>query len=104
MCAAAEIKNSDPTRKTDRAWRFVVYVLGNSPKSLRVRENLEKLCEDRSLTDYHIEVVDISIEPHRGSEDQIIALPTVIRKLPKPEMRVIGDLSDTPAVIEGLGL
>ncbi len=104
MCASENTISSDIACTTDKAWHFVVYLMGSSPKSLRVRENLKKLCEECSLTDYRIEVIDVSMEPHRGSEDQIIALPTVIRKLPKPERRVVGDLSDAPAGIEGLEL
>jgi circadian clock protein KaiB len=104
MCASEDIISSDPACETDRAWHFVVYVMGSGPVSVRVRESLEKLCNERSLTNYRIETVDISAEPKRGSEDQIIAVPTVVRNLPKPERRVVGDLSDSAAVVEGLGL
>jgi circadian clock protein KaiB len=104
MCASENIINTDSVSQTEKAWRFVIYIMGSSPRSVRVRENLERICQERSITDYIIEAIDVSKEPHRGAEDQIIALPTVIRKFPQPERRVVGDLSDITAVLEGLEL
>lgn len=83
-------------------WRFIIYIVGDSPRSFRALNNLERICKETLISDYDIDVVDISKDPQRASEDQILAAPTVIKKYPKPERRVVGDLSDPAAVIKGL--
>jgi circadian clock protein KaiB len=85
-------------------WSLRLYVAGQSPKSLAAFANLKRLCEEHLANRYSIEVVDLSKQPHMAQNDQIIALPTLVRKLPPPIKRVIGDLSNTERVLVGIDL
>lgn len=85
-------------------WLFRIYIAGITPKSVRALENLKRLCEDLLDGNYRIEVVDLLKHPDRASMDQILAIPTVVRKTPDPEHKVIGDLSDRNRVVAGLGI
>ena len=75
-----------------------------TPKVLTAFTNLKKICEDQLNGKYSIEVIDLLINPQLGVEDQILALPTLVRKLPVPVRKIIGDLSDTERVLVGLDL
>ena len=81
------------------AWNLRLYVAGNTPKSLRAIENLTHLCEEHLKGKYHIEVIDLLKHPHRAKIDQIVALPTLVRKLPESMKQIIGDLSNTEQVL-----
>jgi circadian clock protein KaiB len=81
-----------------------LYVAGQTPKSLAAIANLKKLCETHLAGRYTIEVVDLLITPQLAAGDQIVALPTLVRRLPPPLKRVIGDLSNTERVLVGLDL
>lgn len=81
-----------------------MYVAGQTPKSLSAFANLKKLCEQNLAGQYQIEVVDLFKEPHRAQGDQIVALPTLVRKLPEPIKRVIGDLSNAERVMVAIEL
>lgn len=81
-----------------------LYVAGQTPKSLAAFANLKKLCEEHLKGKYTIEVVDLLERPERASEDQILAIPTLVRKLPPPIRKIIGDLSDTERVLVGLAM
>jgi circadian clock protein KaiB len=85
-------------------WRLRLYVAGQTPKSLGAFANLKQLCEDNLAGRYHIEVIDLTKEPHRAQHDQIVALPTLVRKLPEPIKRVIGDLSSAERVMIAIEL
>lgn len=85
-------------------WILRLYVAGKSPKALTAFANLKKICEEQLEGKYSIEVIDLLINPQLGSEDQILALPTLVRKLPVPVRKIIGDLSDTERVLVGLDL
>jgi len=85
-------------------WVLRLYVAGQSPKALTAFANLKKICEDQLNGKYSIEVIDLLINPQLGVEDQIFALPTLVRKLPVPVRKIIGDLSDTERVLVGLNL
>jgi circadian clock protein KaiB len=85
-------------------WVLRLYVAGQSPKALTAFANLKKICEDQLDGKYSIEVIDLLINPQLGVEDQILALPTLVRKLPVPVRKIIGDLSDTERVLVGLNL
>jgi len=85
-------------------WVLRLYVAGKSPKALTAFANLKKICEDQLNGKYSIEVIDLLINPQLGVEDQILALPTLVRKLPVPVRKIIGDLSDTERVLVGLDL
>jgi len=79
-------------------WVLRLYVAGQTPKSLTAFANLKRLCEEHLEDRYAIEVVDLSKQPQLAQHDQIVALPTLVRKLPKPIKRVIGDLSNIERV------
>ena len=81
-----------------------LYVAGQSPKSLKALTNLKRLCEEHLESRYQIEVIDLADDPKLATEDEIIAIPTLVRKLPEPTRRIIGDLSDAERVIVGLEL
>ena len=85
-------------------WDLRLYVAGQSPKSLRAIENLRRFCEEYLPGTYHIEVVDLIEQPQLAAGDEIVAVPTLVRKLPEPMRKIIGDLSDTSKVLVGLQL
>jgi circadian clock protein KaiB len=81
-----------------------LYVAGQTPKAVRAFENLRKICDEHLAGRYHIEVIDLLENPQLGKGDQILALPTLVRRLPQPIKKIIGDLSDTEHVLVGLDL
>ncbi len=85
-------------------WELRLYVAGQTPRSLAALENLRKICEEHLAGKYHIEVVDLLVHPQLSRDDQILAVPTLVRKLPPPLRKIIGDLSDTERVLVGLQL
>jgi circadian clock protein KaiB len=88
----------------EERWVLRLYVAGQTPKSLAAFDNLKQLCEERLKGRYTIEVIDLLKNPQLAKDDQILAIPTVVRKLPPPVRRIIGDLSDTERVLVGLDL
>lgn len=92
-----------PSRAT-RLWRLRLYVAGQTPKSLTAFANLKQICEEHLKGRYSIEVIDLLEQPQLSRGDQILALPTLVRKLPQPVRKIIGDLSDTERVLVGLDL
>lgn len=85
-------------------WELRLYVAGQSAKSLRAFANLTTLCEDHVPGRYRIEVVDLVSDPARARQDDIVAIPTLVRRNPAPSRRIIGDLSDADKVLRGLQL
>src|SRR3954452_13999498 len=85
-------------------WELKLYVAGQTPKSLRAFTNLKRICEELLAGEYHIEVIDLLKNPQLAKGDQILALPTLVRKLPEPVRKIIGDLSNTERVLVGLDL
>ena len=86
------------------AWQLRLYVAGRSPKSVQAYANLTRLCEEHLTGRYEIEVVDLVEQPALARSHDIIAIPTLVRQFPHPLRKVIGDLSDTQAVLVGLQL
>jgi circadian clock protein KaiB len=86
------------------AWELRLYVAGQSPKSLAALTNLRRVCEEYLDGKYHIEVIDLLVDPKLAAGDQIVAVPTLVRKLPEPVRKIIGDLSNTDRVLVGLQL
>ena len=84
--------------------RLRLYVVGTTPSSSRAIVNVRKLCEEHLPDEYDLDVVDISLNPSLAAQAQIIAAPTLVRELPPPERRFIGDMSDTERLLSGLGL
>ena len=88
----------------NRQWQLRLYVAGQTPKCLTAFANLKKLCEEHMGGNYHIEIVDLLQHPQLAKGDQILAIPTLVRKLPEPVRKIIGDLSNTERVLVGLDL
>ena len=107
-----ETKPKDATKEFDRALREAgseryvlrLYVTGTTPRSVRAIANLKRLCEEHLQGRYELEVIDVYQQPVLTAGEQIIALPTLIKKLPLPLRRLVGDLSDTERVLLGLDL
>ena len=85
-------------------WELRLYVAGQTAKSLQAFANLKRICEDHLADKYHIEIIDLLQNPQLAKGDQIFAIPTLVRKLPQPVRRIIGDLSNTERVLVGLDL
>jgi circadian clock protein KaiB len=85
-------------------WDLRLYVAGQTPKSIAAFSNLKKVCEEHLAGKYKIEVIDLIKNPQLAQGDQILALPTLVRKLPEPVRKIIGDLSNTERVLVGLQL
>jgi circadian clock protein KaiB len=94
----------EPLDLTTEVWRFRLYVAGSSPRSLRAFANLRALCEEHLAGHYEIEIVDLVENPALARADDIVALPTIVRRLPAPLRKIIGDLSDAERVRVGLRL
>ena len=99
--AGAEAGGPGPPVET---WELRLYVTGRSPKCVRAIENLQLTCEQHLAGRYHIEVVDLLENPRLAADDQILAVPTLVRKLPPPIRKIVGDLSDTDRLLVGLQL
>jgi circadian clock protein KaiB len=85
-------------------WELRLYVAGQTPRSLAAYANLKKICEKHLKGKYRIEVIDLLVNPQLARADQIVAIPTVIRKLPPPVKRLIGDLSNEQQTLIGMEL
>ena len=81
-----------------------LYVAGQTPKSITALANLKKICEEHPVARYHIEQIDLLEHPHLAAGDQILAVPTLVRRLPEPLKRIIGNLSNMERVLVGLDL
>ena len=81
-----------------------LYVAGQTPKSILAFENLKRLCEEHLANRYEIEIIDLIENPELGRGDQILAIPTLVRRLPEPMKKIIGDLSNTERVLVGLDI
>jgi circadian clock protein KaiB len=98
------VQNRTSVKSTDDEWVLRLYVAGQTPKSINAFKNLKAICEDKLDGKYMIEVIDLLVNPQLAGDDQIFALPTLVRKLPVPVRKIIGDLSDTERVLVGLDL
>ncbi len=100
------MKRENPKAKRDgEVWELRLYVAGQTTKSMTAFANLKKICtEHLAGKKYHIEVIDLLKNPALAKGDQILALPTLVRKLPQPMRKIIGDLSNTDRVLVGLNL
>jgi circadian clock protein KaiB len=85
-------------------WELRLYVAGQTPKSLAAMNNLKRMLDEHMPGNYRIEVVDLLANPRLAKEDQIVAIPTLVRKLPDPIRKIIGDLSDQQRTLVGLQL
>ena len=85
-----------------RTWRLRLYVAGQTPKSIIALANLKRLCEDHLAGRYRIEVIDLVKQPQLARRDDIVVVPTLVRQLPQPIRKIIGDLSNVERVLIGL--
>src|SRR5204863_10159356 len=85
-------------------WDLRLYVAGQTPRSITAFANLKRLCEEHLAGRYRIEVIDLVQHPQLAQGDQILAIPTLVRKLPEPIRKIIGDLSNTERTLVGLDL
>ena len=92
------------TAKRSDFWELRLYVAGQTPRSLTAFANLRKICEEHLPDRYSIEVVDLVKHPQLAAGDQILAIPTLVRKLPSPIRKIVGDLRDTERALVGLQL
>ncbi|MBS1502012.1 MAG: circadian clock KaiB family protein [Bacteroidetes bacterium] len=85
-------------------WELRLYVAGKTEKSITALNNLKQYCEEHLKGQYKIEVIDLMIKPQLAEGDQILAVPTLVRKVPEPIRKIIGDLSDKEKVLVGLNI
>jgi len=103
----APAKGSSAQKKaaaSPRVWELRLYVAGQSPKSVTAFANIKRICEEHLPGRYSIEVVDLLKQPQLAAGHQIVAIPTLVRKLPEPLRRIVGDLSNTERTLVGLEL
>lgn len=90
--------------KSEQNWELRLYIAGQTPKSLTALHNLQKYCEEHLQGKYKIEVIDLLLHPQLAEGDQIFAVPTLVRKVPVPIRKIIGDLSNEAKVLVGLNI
>ncbi|HLG99380.1 MAG TPA: circadian clock KaiB family protein [Bryobacteraceae bacterium] len=88
--------------KPDKKYDLRLYVAGQTPRSLQALSNLKRICEEHLAGSYRIEIIDLLQKPQLAACDQILAIPTLVRTIPKPARKIIGDLSNTEKVLVGL--
>jgi circadian clock protein KaiB len=98
----AEERGDDPS--AGEIWELRLYVAGQTPRSVAAFANLKKICEEHLSGRYNIEVIDLVKHPQLAAGDQILAIPTLVRKLPQPLRKIVGDLRDTERALVGLQL
>ena len=88
----------------DKKWELRLYIAGKTEKSVTALTNLKRYCEEHLKGQYRIEVIDLMLKPQLAEGDQILAVPTLVRKVPEPIRKIIGDLSDQEKVLVGLNI
>ncbi|MDB5062766.1 MAG: circadian clock protein KaiB [Mucilaginibacter sp.] len=91
-------------KDADKKWELRLYIAGKTPKSVTAFSNLKKYCEEHLQGQYRIEVIDLLEQPQLAEGDQIFAIPTLVRKVPEPIRKIIGDLSNEEKVLVGLNI
>ena len=104
MTVKKEAAGAESASSEAKEWELRLYVAGQTPKSMAALANLKNLCEEHLAGQYHIEVIDLIEHPQLARGDQILAIPTLVRKLPTPMKNIIGDLSNTERVLVGMDL
>jgi len=102
--ASAASKSHRVRTASEPAWNLRLYIAGHTHKSVTAFENLKRICEQHLQGEYHIEIIDLIKQPQLAKGDQILAVPTLVRRLPQPIKKIIGDLSNTERVLVGLDL
>jgi circadian clock protein KaiB len=102
---AKSVKQGQPAAAQEpEVWELRLYIAGQTPKSASAFANLKKLCEEHLAGRYTIEMIDLLEQPQLAAGDQIVAIPTLVRKLPEPLRKIVGDLSNTERALVGLQL
>jgi len=102
--SAIEEQLTEKVLELNDMWILRLYVAGQTPKCVTAFSNLKKICEEQLKGKYQIEVVDLILNPQLSKDDQILAVPTLVRRLPPPVRKIIGDLSNTERVLVGLDI
>jgi circadian clock protein KaiB len=102
--SANYLEEETEVRHDGEFWSLRLYVAGQTPKSVAAFANLKKICEEHLAGRYQIEVIDLIEQPQLAAGDQILAIPTLVRKLPEPLRRIVGDLRNTERTLVGLHL
>lgn len=102
MTAKSKLAQKNPTSENKQKFYLKLYVAGQTPKSIRAMENLKLICEEYLKEGYKLEVIDLIKNPQLAKGDEIFAVPTLVRQLPQPIRKIIGDLSDTEKTLVGL--
>ena len=97
-------KKIKKAKSKEESWELRLYVAGNTPKSVTALSNLKKYCDEHLKGKYKIEVIDLLVHPQLAEGDQILAIPTLVRKVPVPIRKIIGDLSNEEKVLVGLNI
>ncbi len=87
-----------------KEWELRLYIAGKTPRAVTAFQNLQRICEEHLAGRYHIEIIDLLETPKLAKGDQIVAVPTLVRRLPEPVRKIIGDLSNTERVLVGLDI
>jgi circadian clock protein KaiB len=105
------MKNSTRTKRQRPAvapegeiWELRLYIAGQTPKSIEAFANLKRICDEHLAGRYKIEVIDLLEDPRLARADQVLAVPTLVKKIPEPVRKIVGDLSHTERALAGLGL
>jgi circadian clock protein KaiB len=100
------VLSQEPEKKNEDDERYILrlYVNGQTPKSAKALTNMQKICEEQLKGRYKLEVIDIVEKPQSLRSDQVVAIPTLIKKLPPPIVKIIGDMSDVERVLVGLNI
>jgi len=91
-------------KKTVAEWQLLLYIAGQTPKSIKALNNIKKYAEEHLAGKYSIEIIDLLVSPQLAEGDQILAVPTLVRKFPEPIRKIIGDLSNEERVLVGLNI
>jgi circadian clock protein KaiB len=102
--ARSNARRERPPARKANAYILRLYVAGQTPRSVSAFSNLKRICDEHLAGQYRIEVIDLLENPKLAQGDQILAIPTLVRKLPQPVRKIIGDLSNTERVLVGLNL
>lgn len=104
MKAAKPAKSKAPAKpeSSKKVYELRLYVAGQTPRSLQALSNLKRICEEHLAGHYRVEIIDLLRKPQLAAGDQILAIPTLVRTIPKPARKIIGDLSNTEKVLVGL--
>ena len=98
------MSRKEENKQKSEVWMLRLYVAGQTPKSIVAFANLKKICEEYLKGKYQIEIIDLLKNPQLAKRDQILAIPTLVRQLPPPLRKIIGDLSNTERVLVGLDM